>query len=174
MQSKTHGPLTAGPEQDQGKPQTRAALGAEQQVPKPTCPGRPIPPGLIWWSPQRSRLMLPCPATRWPSSDRYRQVPLQQRRRQKATSTGVSQPASPAKQQALPSPCRCPHQKQQKQRKKSAGPVAAAAAAAAESKEEWKGKGKGLLPCCPLQTGQAQSCSGVPRLVSGLFTKKPA
>ncbi|KAI3556813.1 hypothetical protein CABS03_12956 [Colletotrichum abscissum] len=29
--------------------------------------------------------MLPCPATRWPSSERYRKVPLQQRRRQKAT-----------------------------------------------------------------------------------------
>ncbi|KAK0373405.1 hypothetical protein CLIM01_09243 [Colletotrichum limetticola] len=62
--------------------------------------------------------MLPYPATRWPSSERYRKVPLQQRRRQKATSNGASQPASQPAQPSnkfSPSPCQGPHQQQQQQ-----------------------------------------------------------
>ncbi|KAK1515302.1 uncharacterized protein CCOS01_13495 [Colletotrichum costaricense] len=71
--------------------------------PKPTSPGRPIPPGLIWWSPKGPglcSLALPLDGLVRKGTARYRSSNGAGRKLH--TSNGASQPASPAKQQVLP------------------------------------------------------------------------
>ncbi|UQC76797.1 uncharacterized protein CLUP02_18312 [Colletotrichum lupini] len=85
-------------------------------------PGRPIPPGLIWWSPKGPglcSLALPLDGLVRKGTARYRSSNGAGRKLH--TSNGASQPASQPAQPSnkfSPSPCQGSHQQQQQQKKK--------------------------------------------------------
>ncbi|KXH52234.1 hypothetical protein CSIM01_12244 [Colletotrichum simmondsii] len=141
--------------------------------PKPTSPGRPIPPGLIWWPPKGPglcSLALPLDGLVRIGTARYRSS--NGAGRKLPAPAPASQPAQPSNKLS-PSPCQDPHQQQQQQQQQQQKRKKQRQGQQQQQQQQQQQPGQVDPGQSPRKRG-SESCSGVPRLVSGLFLKKPA